>query len=310
MRVYNPLSVRYKYVTFSKMYIGIQIGILVAAGVFAIFSSMPRADFIAWGWRVPFLLSVVVIGLGLYLRLHLKETPAFAEVKENVAKAKSPIAQIFRTRRTTKDFFLAFGSRIGENGGSYIFQTFVLSYLVLIHVASIIGLIGILITSVVSLFTLPFFGNLSDRIGRRPVFMGGAIFMLLFAFPYFLLLNTRSPFLIVIAIILSYAIGTMGMLAGELAFFSELFPTQARYAGVALARELSAPIAGGIAPFVAVALLLWAGWWAVAIYIMILALISAVSVFLAPETYKRDIKNIEAEEDSPVLQVQPNVDVG
>ena len=290
--------------------VGIQIGILVAAGVFAIFSSMPRADFIAWGWRVPFLLSIVVIGLGLYLRMHLKETPAFAEIKENVAKQKSPFKEIFRTRRTTRDFFLAFGSRIGENGGSYIFQTFVLSYLVILKVNSTIGLIGILITSVVALFTLPFFGILSDRIGRRPVFGGAAIFMLLFAVPYFLLLNTKSPFLIVLAIILSYAIGTMGMLAGELAFFSELFPTEARYTGVALARELSAPIAGGIAPFVAVALLSWAGWWSVAIYIMVLALISAVSVYLAPETYKRDIKNIEAEEDSPVLQAQPNVDVG
>ena len=108
--------------------------------------------------------------------------------------------------------------------------------------------------------------------------------MLVFAFPYFSLLNTKSPLLIVVAMILSYTIGTMGMLAAELPFFTELFPTRVRYTGVALARELSAPIAGGIAPFIAVVLLVWSGGqvWPVVVYVMVMALISLVSVYLDP----------------------------
>ena len=106
-----------------------------------------------------------------------------------------------------------------------IFLTFVLAYLVQLGVPSKIGLIGVILTSAVAVFTLPLFGMLSDRIGRRPVFMGAAAFMLVFAFPYFWLLNTKSPILIVVAMMLSYTIGTMGMLAAELAFFCELFPT-------------------------------------------------------------------------------------
>jgi MFS transporter, MHS family, shikimate and dehydroshikimate transport protein len=288
--------------------VGIQLGILVAAGVFAIFSSLPRAEFLSWGWRVPFLLSIVVVGLGLYLRLQLKETPAFAEVKHAHAEARAPIAEIFHT--SAKDFFLAFGARIGENGGSYIFLTFVLAYLVQLGVPNTIGLVGVQLAAAAALVTLPLFGMLSDRIGRRPVFMGAAAFMLVFAFPYFLLLNTKSPLLVVVAIILSYAIGTMGMLAAELAFFCELFPTRVRYTGVALARELSAPIAGGIAPFIAVALLAWSGGqsWPVAVYVMIMALITLVSVYLAPETYRRDLKHIQ-DEHRATLQAELGADI-
>lgn len=293
--------------------VGIQLGILVAAGVFAIFSSLPKAEFLAWGWRVPFLLSIVVVGLGLYLRLGLKETPAFAEVKRAHAEARAPIAQLFHT--SAKDFFRAFGARIGENGGSYVFLTFVLAYLVHLGVPNTIGLVGVQLTAAVAIVTLPLFGKLSDRIGRRPVFMGAAAFMLVFAFPYFWLLNTKSPLLIVVAIILSYAIGTMGMLAAELPFFCELFPTRVRYSGVALARELSAPVAGGIAPFIAVVLLAWSGGqsWPIAVYVIIMALISLVSVSLAPETYRRDLKHVRDEdraalqaEDHAALQAEPS----
>ena len=136
--------------------------------------------------------------------------------------------------------------------------------------------------------------------------------MLVFAFPYFSLLNTKSPLLIVVAMILSYTIGTMGMLAAELPFFTELFPTRVRYTGVALARELSAPIAGGIAPFIAVVLLVWSGGqvWPVVVYVMVMALISLVSVYLAPETYRRDLKHIhrmsgEERHDTSTMRESP-----
>jgi len=144
--------------------VGIQLGILVAAGVFATFSSLPKAEVLSGGWRVPFLLSIVVVGLGLYLRLGLKETPAFAEVKRAHAESRAPIAQLFRTSATAKDFFLAFGARIGENGGSYIFLTFVLAYLAHLGVPNIIGLVGVILSAAVAVFTIPLSAIVSDRI--------------------------------------------------------------------------------------------------------------------------------------------------
>lgn len=271
-------------------FIGITLGILLAAGVFRLVTELPRDAIVAWGWRVPFLLSAVVVGIGLYIRLRVLETPVFEEVKEAQAKAKIPAKELFRN--DSGNFFRAFGARMAENGCSYIFQTFVLTYVAThVGVPEGVGLTGVLIGAGVGIPTLPIFGALSDRVGRRPVYMGAAAFTLVFAFPYFWLLGSGSHALIWIAIAASIAIGIYGMLSPQSSFFPELFEARYRYTGVALARELSAPVAGGIAPFIASALLAVSGgaFWPVAVYIIFLCVITLVSVFLTRETYQRDI---------------------
>jgi metabolite-proton symporter len=279
----------------SLPFIGITFGILLAAGIFRLVTALPEDQFLAWGWRVPFLLSIIVVGIGLYIRLRVLETPVFEEVKEAQAEAEVPAVELFRNQ--PGNFFRAFGARFAENGGSYVFQVFVLTYVTQLGLSEGVGLTGVLLSAAVGMFTLPLFGALSDRVGRRPVYMGAAIFMALYAFPYFWLLDTRVPVLIWLAIILSYAVGTYGMLAPQSAFFPELFNARYRYSGVALARELSAPVAGGVAPFIATALLAWSGGesWPIALYLILLALITIVSVYLAPETRGKDLSEKIAE---------------
>jgi MFS family permease len=150
---------------------------------------------------------------------------------------------------------------------------------------------GNMIAYGVQLLTIPLFSALSDRIGRRPVYMGGAIFSALFAFPFFMLVNTQSQPVIYFALILGIAVGVAAMFGPQAAYFAELFGARLRYSGFAFARELGSILAGGPAPFIAASLLLWYGGqpWAVAVYMTVLALITALAVYLGPETYRADI---------------------
>ncbi len=281
----------------SLPFIGITLGILLAAGVFRAVTALPEEALLTWGWRVPFLLSAAVLGIGLYIRLRVLETPAFEEVKESQAKVRIPAVELFRHARG--NFFRAVGARMAENGCSYIFQVFVLTYIVQLGLREGVGLTGVLIGAGVGMATLPLFGALSDRVGRRPVYLGAAAFTLLFAFPYFWLLNTERPVLVWLAVTLSIAVGVYGMLAPQSSFFPELFEARYRYSGVALSRELSAPIAGGVAPFIAASLLAASGgaYWPVACYIILLCAITLVAVYVTPETYRRDISDALARPD-------------
>ncbi|MGI8311762.1 MFS transporter [Saccharopolyspora hattusasensis] len=273
----------------SLPFVGIFSGILLAAGIFGAFSSMSQEQFLAWGWRAPFVLSIVVIAIGLYIRLRVGETPAFTQVKQTRVEASIPMVDAVRS--SWKHILLGIGARMGETGGSYLFQVFILTYVTQIGAAENIGLIGVLIGSAAALVALPLFGALTDRVGRRPVYAGGALFAALFAFPYFWLLDSRTPALIWLAGAVSIGVCISSMLAAQAAMFPELFPARVRYSGVALARELSAPISGGIAPFIATALLAASGGdpWPVAVYLIVLQLITLTSVIFLPETYRIDL---------------------
>jgi MFS family permease len=150
---------------------------------------------------------------------------------------------------------------------------------------------GNMLAYTVQLLTIPFFSWLSDKVGRRPVYMGGALFSALFAFPFFMLVNTQSQPLIYLGLILGIAVGVGAMFGPQAAYFAELFGARLRYSGFAFAREMGSILAGGPAPFVASALLIWAGNqpWAVAVYMMALALLTALAVYWGPETYRSDI---------------------
>ncbi len=268
---------------------GSSAGNLLAAGSFAAVSSLPEEQFLTWGWRIPFLLSAILIAVGLFIRLKISETPAFQQMKEAGTEARMPLLDAVRTY--PKSILLVIGMRFSENACGYIFSVFVLSYVTQqLGLSSSVAYAGVMIAAAVQFFISPVYGALSDRVGRRPVYMFGAGFLVLLAFPFFWLLNTGVAAVIWLAIVLGFAVGNGAMFATQPAFFSELFGTNVRYSGVSLGYQVSAVFAGGLAPFIATALLAWAGsYWPVALYIMVVSLISFVSVYLATETFRGEL---------------------
>ena len=275
---------------------GVPAGLLLANVVFFITSSaMPEEAFLAWGWRIPFLLSIVLVGVGLFIRLRIMETPAFLQVQESGTEAQMPILDVLRTY--PKNVLLAMGMRIAENGTFYILTAFVLTYIVEeVGLEQGTGLTGVIIAAAIGLFTIPIFGALSDRVGRRPVYLFGAVFSLLFAFPFFWLLNTGVAPLIWLAVVLGVNLGHDSMYGPQAAYFSELFGTRVRYSGASLGYQLASVLAGGLSPLIAVALLASYGYTAVAVYMSVMALITVISVILASETFQEDIGETQAAE--------------
>jgi metabolite-proton symporter len=270
--------------------IGVTAGNLLAAAVFAVFSSLPKEDFLSWGWRVPFLLSIVLIAFGFYIRARVAETPVFSEIAAHNKAARSPVREALRTH--PREFIVVVGARLAENGLGYLFPVFTLNYMTRtlgMQKSMVLG--GIMTAYVISLLTIPFFSSLSDRIGRRPVYLGGALFSAALAIPFFMMVETGTPAFVWLALVLALAVGVAAMFGPQAAYFAELFGARLRYTGFAFARELGSILAGGPAPFIAAALLLWAGNkpWAVAGYIIVLSLLTALAVYYGPETYRIDI---------------------
>jgi metabolite-proton symporter len=270
--------------------IGVNIGLLLATGVFAIFSALPKDDFMAWGWRVPFLLSIILVAVGYYIRSKVSETPVFSEIAAKSKAARSPVREAFV--RHPREFLVVFGARLAENGLGYLYPVFTLNYMTRdLGLSKSMVLSGIMLAYAISLFTVPMFSALSDRIGRRPVYGGAAVFSALLAFPFFLMVNTGSQSLTWLALILAISVGISGMFGPQAAYFAEMFGAKLRYSGFASARELGSLLAGGPAPLLAGLLLIWAGGqpWGVAAYIVLLATLTAIAIYFGPETYKNDI---------------------
>ena len=276
--------------------LGVTVGLLLANAVFWPFAAMPEEDFLSWGWRVPFLLSILLIVVGFYIRARVSETPVYAEIAAKNKAARSPVLEA--VKKHPKEFLVVIGARMAENGLGYLFPVFALSYMTQqLGLPKPEILKANMIAYTVQLATIPLFSALSDRIGRRPVYMGGALFSAAFAFPFFFLVNTQAPLAIQFALILAISVGTAAMFGPQAAYFAEMFGARLRYSGFAFARELGSILAGGPAPFIASALLLYAGGepWLVAGYMMLLALITAAAVYLGPETYRSDIHADSAE---------------
>jgi metabolite-proton symporter len=265
---------------------GVPAGLFLSTVVFAITSTaMTDQQFLAWGWRLPFLLSLALVAVGIFIRLKIMETPAFTALQQTGRREARPVVTAIQTHR--RSLLLAMGMRVAENGLFYVYTVFVLSY-----GPSQLGLprntmlTGVTLAALGGLVAIPMYGALSDRVGRRPVYLFGAAFSLVYALPFFLLLETRSAAVVWLAIVIGVAVGHNAMYGPQAAYFSELFGASVRYSGASIAYQMASVVSGGLAPFIATALLAWQGRTAVAAYMMTLAAITVLSTYLADETYR------------------------
>lgn len=268
---------------------GVPAGLLLATAVFNLCSLLPDEAFLRWGWRVPFLLGIGLLGVGMFIRLRVFESPLFAKVRDRKQQSGVPFFEVLR--RYPRNVLLAMGARFAENGSFYVFTVFALSYsTVELGVARTSILNGVLAASAVQFFVIPVFGMLSDHIGRRPVYLGGAAALAAYAFPFFWMVSTASATLIGLAIVTGLIVHA-AMYAPQAAFFSELFGTEVRYTGASIGYQLASPLAGGLAPMISMGLLQWSDGrtWPVAVYLIILSAITLVSVWLAAETHRAQL---------------------
>ena len=268
--------------------IGVPAGLLLSTGVFSLFASLPQDQFLSWGWRVPFLLSIVLVGIGLYIRLSILETPAFEKLKESRREARQPTLEVLR--HYPKQVLLAMGARVAENGSFYIYSVFSLTYATqYAGVDRNVVLNSILIASACDAVAIPLYGALSDRVGRRPVYLFGAIMTAVFAFPFFWLIGTGQPRMVLLAMLGAFLLSHGAMYAPQAAFLSEMFGTRVRYSGASLGSQLASVLAGGLAPLIATALMANYGRNAVAFYLIAMAAVTIVSVAVAAETMRSNI---------------------
>ena len=267
---------------------GVPAGLALSTTVFAIVRGLTSdATFSAWAWRVPFLLSALLVAVGLVIRMKLAESPLFEKVQETETTSRKPIVDVVKEQ--PRDVLTAMGMRMAENGIFYIYTVFFLAYGEdTLKLSEETMLIGVAIVAVLGLFTIPFYGRLSDRVGRKPLYMTGAVVSLIMCFPAFLLADTKSAILIWGAMILGVNVGHDLMYGPQGAYFAELFRTRHRYSGASLGYQLASVFAGGFAPLIAAALLTAGGDrpWLVALYMAALSIITIVATAFARETYR------------------------
>jgi metabolite-proton symporter len=264
---------------------GVPLGSLLSAGILALMAGFQsEADFVAWGWRIPFLLSGLLVIVGWYIRNRVAETPMFeAAMEEAEVPPKLPAMEVFRER--PRAVLLGAGLRVGENIGYYILTVFSLTFLVDVASESrSLALDALLIGAAVQFVAIPLLAALSDRIGRRPVYAFGAFGLGIFSFIFFPMLASGNDALIILAIVIGLVLHA-SMYAPQAAFITELFPTRIRYSGVSIAYQLTAIFAGSLAPIIA----LWLykdlhSSLPVSIYVAVACAISGVSALLARET--------------------------
>ena len=274
---------------------GVPAGNLLAAGVLAVMSAVQsNAEFLAWGWRVPFLLSAVLVIVGYWVRVTLAESPLFQKALDDAgAPPRAPVIDAIRER--LGGIAIGAGLRVAENISFYVFATFGLTYLVdHLHVPRTTALNATLIGTAVEVAVIPIAASLSDRMGRRPIYFLGAAGMAVWGFVFFRLVDTGQTALIVAAMI--GGLTFHGLMYGpQAAFIAELFPTRMRYSGASLAYQGTSIFAGSLAPIIALALLgRFHSWVPIAIYLAIAGAISAFSALKARETKGLSFAEIDA----------------
>ncbi|MFD4640699.1 MFS transporter [Lentzea sp. NPDC058436] len=274
---------------------GVPCGNLLATGVLAILAAVQSdEDFLAWGWRIPFLLSGVLVVIGLWIRLTVSESPIFLAAQEKRAKEpveeKAPVLVLLK--HNWREVLIAMGARFAENVSYYVITAFILVYVVTgLGLSKSVGLNAVLIASAVHLVSIPVWGHLSDRFGRRSIYLVGAVGMGVWIFAFFALLDTKDPVLITLATTIGLVLHG-AMYGPQAAFFSELFGTRVRYSGASVGYQLASIAAGALAPLIATALLKEFGAsLPISIYVVATCVITVIAILLAKETRGADLED-------------------
>jgi MFS family permease len=275
---------------------GVPCGLLLANFAILAFSAWAGDDFVTWGWRVPFALSIVLVGIGLWIRLGIFETPVFQEIiaKEKIEKA--PVVEVIR--RQPKEIILSALLRMSEQAPFYVFTAFIFAYAVgTLKMSRDLILAAVMAAAVVSFFSIPIFGHLSDKIGRKNMYLIGVVTMGIFGFIYFAMVDTAAPVLVFIAIVLSLIPHDM-QYGPQAALIAESFVPNLRYSGASLGYQLASIIAGGPAPLIATWLFAtYANGYAVSAYIALCAVISFIATAMMPDYTGKDISDLAYSEE-------------
>jgi MHS family metabolite:H+ symporter-like MFS transporter len=292
--------------------LGTNSGTLLASGLWVLLTLLPEEALMSWGWRLPFIASIGITVYAMWMRRNLKESPVFeATRQQNVADAAAAAAvaaaapagavatavrRPAKTQRKGKAFFLAMALRIGESGNSAMIQTFLIGYIVSgLQMNKSVGTLALLIGSFIGFATVPLAGWLSDKFGRRTMYRALSGFQMLFAVPAILMMQSRDPFLVSLALIIGLSVSVLGMFSVQSAYVNELFGSRNRYTQLAMAKEIGGVLSGGLAPIIAAGLLalFTNSWWPVAAMMVLYSAVAFVATFFAPETKGRDLTLVE-----------------
>jgi metabolite-proton symporter len=285
--------------------VGVPIGLLLSTGAVSLFTHISGDSFETWGWRVPFLFSILLVGIGLWVRLGVLESPLFAREVENERVEKVPLVEV--VKRNPREIVLSALLRMSEQAPFYIFTAFVLAYgTETLGFSKNFLTNSVMVAAAVSLFSIPFFGHLSDRIGRKRVYMWGAAATLVWGVPYFLLLDSKMAALVVVAIVVSLIPHDM-QYGPQAALIAESFTTRLRYSGAGLGYQLASVIAGGPAPLLATWLLhTFDSSLPIGIYIALCGVVTLIATALLPEGGRRKVAR-EFEQTTPAPMPEPVV---
>ncbi|MFG2845097.1 MFS transporter [Kitasatospora sp. NPDC048296] len=276
---------------------GAPAGNLLAAGVLSLMTAVQSdSAFLAWGWRVPFLLSAVLVGVGMWIRLAVDESPLFRQALRaaQARKEAEPAPLVGVLKHHWREVLVAMGARMAENISYYVMTTFVLTYAVNhAHFDKQSALNAVLIASAIQFALIPLFGALSDRVGRKPVYLVGAAGVGVWAFVFFGMVDTESFGALVVAVTVGLVFHS-AMYAPQAAFFTELFATRLRYSGASIGAQFASVAAGAPAPLIATALLKdYGSATPIAVYVAVAAAITALAVLCARETRGQDLTEVE-----------------